>query len=303
MQRVANRRLVSLLVWTTALTLAGAANSLPFLRPPAVPLVTHDPYFSIWSPADKLTDADTMHWTGKPHRLCSLVRIDGETYRVMGKEPVSLPALPLVSLEVLPTRTIYTFQNASLRLRLTFMTPALPEDLDVLSRPVTYLTYQLAALDTIPHQVQIYFDASAEIAVNDKSQECNWAEEVLDTGLRTLKVGNTAQPVLAKKGDDLRIDWGYLYIASPQAISLGQPGVAAPGGAARVFADKGLNFINNVMTLPEMPASALTLSLFLEAGTVSTTPVSRWLMLAYDDEYSIQYFRQKLASLLAPQWR
>jgi len=104
------------------LTRAAGENVLPF-RPPAVPLVTHDPYFSIWSPADKLTDADTVHWTHKPHRLTSLVRIDGKAFRVMGKEPADVPALPQTNLEVLPTRTIYTFEGEGVRFTLTFMTP------------------------------------------------------------------------------------------------------------------------------------------------------------------------------------
>src|SRR5579863_1507136 len=76
------------------------------LRPPAVPLVACDPYFSIWSPADKLSDTDTTHWNGWKRRIASLVQVDGKSFRLMGAEPADLPALPQTSLQVLPTRTI-----------------------------------------------------------------------------------------------------------------------------------------------------------------------------------------------------
>src|SRR5580765_6903143 len=140
------------------------------LRPPAVPLVACDPYFSIWSQGDKLTDVDTTHWTGRQHRLTGLVRVDGKTYRVMGTSPSNAPALEQKSLTVLPTRTIYTFEGAGMELTLTFLTPALPYDLDILSWPITYITYGFRAIDGGSHDVQLSFDASGELTVNAPGQ-------------------------------------------------------------------------------------------------------------------------------------
>src|SRR5438874_441138 len=156
------------LVCTTAIPVK-AGQSPPF-RPPSVPLVACDPYFSIWSPADHLTDADTVHWTGKPHRLTSLIRIDGKTFRLMGKGPEEFAPLNQTKLEVLPTRSIYSFEGGGMQVALTFMTAALPEDLMIYSRPVTYITWEATPTDGHDHKVSVYFEASAEICVNEPGQ-------------------------------------------------------------------------------------------------------------------------------------
>ena len=264
------------------------------LRPPAVPLVACDPYFSIWSPADRLTDADTMHWTTKPHRLTSLVRIDGHAFRVLGKEPADVPALNQTDLEVEPTRTIYTFAGGGAQLKLTFMTPALPDDLMIYSRPVTYVTFDFQSTDGREHPVAIHFDAAGEIAVNDPRQKVVGSVNSIG-GLTVVSVGSKDQPVLGKKGDDLRIDWGYLYLATAAAsdaklVSSYQlrDAFVAPQNKS------GGNTIAN-----GAPANSVFATLQFPEFKVSTQPVSRMLILAYDDEFSIQYFRKNLR----PYWR
>src|SRR5579872_5964468 len=147
-------------------SLACWAQGLAPMRPPAVPLVAHDPYFSIWSDADRLNDAATVHWTGKPNTLTALARIDGKTYQIMGHERQAIQPLPQTRVEVLPTRTIYEFSGAGVRVGLTFFTPALPTDLDVLSRPLTYLEFRVSSADAASHDVSIFFDAGADLVVN-----------------------------------------------------------------------------------------------------------------------------------------
>jgi hypothetical protein len=84
-----------------------SAISAEAFRPPSVPLVACDQYFSLWSPANKLIDADTTRWAGKVRRMAGLVKIDGNIFRIMGTEPANVPALTQTKLEVLPTRTIH----------------------------------------------------------------------------------------------------------------------------------------------------------------------------------------------------
>jgi hypothetical protein len=266
------------------------------LIPPATPLVACDPYFSIWSPADRLTDDDTVHWTGKPHRLTSIVRIDGKPYRIMGASPGTVPPMKQTSLTVLPTRTIYTFEGAGVGLTLTFMTAALPEDIDILSRPVTYLTFDARATDGKKHDVSLYFDASGELTVNiPNQQQVVWATEAVGD-LVAAKIGSKDQPILAKRGDDIRIDWGHLYVAAPKETP---SWIAGRGALQTGFVRDGLT--TKISGGPDQPvaADAVAAAVVLQVGNVGSKPVSRWLMLAYDDLYSIQYMQKNLR----PYWR
>ena len=61
--------------------------------------------------------------------------------------------MPQTGLEVFPTRTVYQFEAGGIHLTLTFMTPLLPSDLDLMSWPVTYLTWKVVSMDGKEHQV------------------------------------------------------------------------------------------------------------------------------------------------------
>lgn len=276
---------------------AQVARADAAFRPPAVPLVTFDPYLSIWSENDQLTDGPTRHWTHREHPLVSLIRVDGQAYRLMGDDPAAVPALPQVGLHVTPTHTVYEFENAQVHVTLTFMTPALPTDLNAFSLPLSYLTWQVRSTDGKSHQVSLYDSTSGLLAVNEPQEAVEWSRETVK-GYTEMRIGTQAQPILGSAGDDHRINWGYAYAAASAKVSKSAMG-----------ADETL--LNAFVSTGEVPATDDTreprparddqpvLAFSFDLGSVADQPVTRQVIVAYDEIYAIKYFGQDLR----PYWR
>ena len=282
----------------------GHAQSSPVpLRPPATPLVTHDPYFSIWSMADKLTDVPTKHWTGVAQEMNGIVRVDGKDYRFLGTaggHGQTIPALDEVSQTVTPTRTIVEMTSPEIELRVEFFSPLFPDNMKVMARPVTYLTWTATSRDGHEHDVSLYFDAAGTLATNDPGEKVLWSREKVN-GLDLLRIGTQEQPVLQRFGDNVRIDWGWFYIAVPQ----NENSELTAGNES--YRDDFLltgnlppsDDIEGARTPKSHYPPAPALNVVLPLGSVGSAPVTRHILLAYNDGYSVEYMETKLL----PYWR
>jgi hypothetical protein len=216
----------------------------------------------------------------------------------MGADPRVIPALPQTKLQVLPTHTRYEFEGAGIRLSLVFLNPSLPDNLEMVSRPVTYVTWSAQSLDAKNHNVQVYFDASYQLAVNVPEQPVIWGR-LHYQDLQVLRLGSQEQPVLQKSGDDLRIDWGYLYVVAPPGSNSSE---AATGRseAIKQFSSSGRLSGSDEDTAYrpyEQPVPVLAET--FDLGSVGSSPVSRHVIVAYDDVFAIDYFYRHLL----PYWR
>jgi hypothetical protein len=272
-----------------------ARSQIPAFRPPSVPLVTHDPYFSIWSPSDRLTDQETVHWTGTRNPIHSMIRIDGRVFRIIGSIPTYIEPLNQTSLRVFPTRSVYEFGNSKIKLTLTFTSPLITKDLDVLSRPVTYISWNIVSADGQTHDVQLYFDCSSEITVSSPDQSVKWEKPSIQ-GLNTAKIGCVDQKPLNRSGDRISIDWGYAYLAVPEdqmaAIS-----IYSRIGLSSNFIKRGVLPESEPYVVPRNVDDGYpSMGVVWNMGKVGPSGLVRWVMLAYDDIVSVRLFQDDLLS-------
>lgn len=235
------------------------------LRAPAYPLITVDPYFSVWSTSDKLYENDIKTWDSRTCFLIGKAEIDGECYVFMGSaKDMNMPPMNQVDVITESFSTKYIFEAAGVRLIADFFTPVLPTDLDMLSRPASYLKITAQSADSAAHKVKVSVLASEDFCIERKLQNCVLTEKVsLSSGFSAMKMGGTEQLVLGHSGDDRGIDWGYFYLA----------------------ADKG-----------EVSSLQMADRVFLSAqALLDTNPENEMLVVfAYDDVYSIKYFGEFL---------
>lgn len=186
------------------------------------------------------------------------------------------------SVDVQATRTIYTFTCGPVDLKVTFTAPLLMDNLDLISRPVNYLAYEVVANDGADHQVDVYFEADVQWSQHKPSQKTT-SEALADDKFNYVKCGTTEQPILERQGDNVRIDWGYFYMAADKSKT-----TAGVGNALELRE----SFAQSGAVAPANNGHQMALAQSL--GTVADKAVGDFIMIGYDDLYSIQYFGQNM---------
>lgn len=240
-------------------------------RPAAVPLITVDPYFSVWSCSDSLYASPTEHWSGKPCPIMAGVYIDNTFHSVAGFDPDGKLIRRRIyqrSVEITPTSSIYNFENEWVKLELTFTTPLLLDRLDILTRPVSYVSYKIEPKCDMP--MRFVFGISARACVDTKDQMV----EIKKTDF-SLAFGNVNQNPLARSGDNVMIDWGYIHVCDPDAK------------VARIANQYGII---------ELLEEQRTYNAYSESPYLVTIKDEQegFITLAYDEIKPIEYFGEQL---------
>ena len=236
------------------------------LRAPAIPLITVDPYFSVWAVNEKLNYETTKHWTGSDMTLFGTITTDGEEMSFLGYNR-DYKKMKQTEMDIDALSTRYTFENGKIRLFVKFMTPLLLDDYDLMSRPVSYMIVKYESIDGKAHDVKLSISVSDEICLNHGKESPVVAENFDTDNVHGMRMGNSVQKPLEKAADNLRIDWGYFYLGIDSET------------IEREYSQ-----------VPYWKPSKVIVKAKLDADT------EKKVLFAYDDNKSICYFGNHLTS-------
>jgi len=234
------------------------------LRAPAIPLITIDPYFSVWSATDELNASNTVHWTCKPNRITGILAVDNVEYLFMGTRE-NTEKMVQTGCDINTFSTVYTFKCEQANLKLTFTSPLLPNDLKIMSRPVSYMHAEVSTPENFTGRIELRLYVHDDICLDHPGESPTTGEHVNLDNAVCARMGNSIQNVLSKAGDDVRINWGYFYLA-----------VNRKDAEILVHSENGSTILEARIPM----------------GTVRNPDTL--VLFAYDDIYSIQYYGKNL---------
>ena len=275
-------------------------------RAPAVPLITHDPMFSMWSFSDKLTDDTIRHWDGRRRHMFGVLIIDNIVYNFMGKVHTEdhyhpgYRVMEQTGCEIRPMSTVYTFENELVNLELTFTSPLLLNDLMILSRPVSYISYRITPKDTAQHNIEVHFGFTAETCVNTNNQEVSFS-----VAPHSVYFSSGDENMLKRSGDGHRIEWGEFHVISPRTFVDVKP-LYRYIEKLRLEYTNLKNYTNTLGTLsdlgpagyarcaktPVYPSYPIIIS--MAKFTTAGEEIKDFIGVGYNDFKSIQYFGENI---------
>ena len=229
-------------------------------RLPAVPLIASDPYISVWMPSDSMCVSDTIHWCGPQKPIRGTMTVDGKTASFLGHNRGY--EAELTELIVTPTATLFTSEFGGVKLETRFVTPALPDDLDRLSMPVTLVDFNLSSTDGKRHDVRLFLFVSDSLCYDGNIRPKMFCDGYRLGNLNVVWHGQAVQKPLGHSGDRICIDWGYLYLASSAPVESCNDGPRMCWtGSVAICARRGTAETARRSLTPSLPPShSLTIS-------------------------------------------
>lgn len=209
---------------------------------PAYPLFVKDPNFSLWSATDELNGGNVQTWYGATKNLYGFVKTQGKTYCFLGDytdfSNCGVEKAKQTGIKLTAFSTDYEFELGSVKLNVSFVSPLLPDDLELLSMPVCYMQYEIIG----DSNAEISLFVNRKISYNDVADNTNKSVRggVMRLSKEVAFLGLKKQLPLSNASDMVCADWGWWYLSGETAYILDDVDLAAYLSAnLTAFSNKG----------------------------------------------------------------